>query len=242
MSKKFLVAIAEALPKKSRKSLLEKQAFSGMMQELHSVLIKTVIMHPKKERSFVIIKPDGVQRSLIGEIISRFERTGLKITGLKFGILDSKKVWEHYSKDDEWFLSKGSNIVAKREAAGLPVEKEAIEYGKDIIRQLEAFMTSGPVVSMVIEGNQAVAIVKKIVGGTEPATSDVGTIRGDLTIDSYGIAAVDDRAVRNLIHCSDQVDEAEREIGIWFSPEELVAYRHINEAMLYDVNLDGIME
>lgn len=199
-------------------------------------------MHPKKERSFVIIKPDGVQRSLIGEIISRFERTGLKIVGMKFGILDSKKIWDHYAKDDAWFTKKGTNIVANRTEAGLPIEKEAIEYGKDIIRQLEAFMTSGPVVSMVIEGNQAVAIVKKIVGGTEPATSDVGTIRGDLTIDSYAISAVDDRAVRNLIHCSDQVEEANREIELWFAPEELVSYRHINEGMLYDVNLDGIME
>jgi len=199
-------------------------------------------MHPKKERSFVIIKPDGVQRSLIGEIISRFERTGLKIVGLKFGVLDSKKIWDHYAKDDEWFIKKGTNIVNNRTEAGLPVEKEAIEYGKDIIRQLEAFMTSGPVVSMVLEGNQAVAIVKKLVGGTEPATSDVGTIRGDLTIDSYAISAVDDRAVRNLIHCSDQVVEAEREIALWFKPEELLSYRHINEAMLYDVNLDGILE
>lgn len=199
-------------------------------------------MHPKKERTFVIIKPDGVQRSLIGEIISRFERAGLKIVGLKFGMLESEKVWKHYSKDDVWFQTKGEGIVKSLQEAGRPIEKEAIEYGKDIIRALEKFMTAGPVVSLVLEGNQAVAVVKKLVGGTEPATSDVGTIRGDFTLDSYDMATVDDRAVRNLIHCSDKVEEAEREIELWFDEKELISYKHIRESILYDVNLDGILE
>lgn len=198
--------------------------------------------HPKKERTFVIIKPDGIQRSLVGEIIGRFERTGLKIVSMKFGMAEEKKFWDHYNKDDAWFLKKGTNIVNDRTTAGLPVEKEALEYGKDIIRALVKFMTAGPVVMMVIEGNQAVGVVKKLVGGTEPATSDVGTIRGDLTSDSYAISAVDDRAVRNLIHCSDAVEEAQREIALWLKPEDVVDYKLVNEAILYDVNLDGIME
>jgi nucleoside-diphosphate kinase len=103
-------------------------------------------------------------------------------------------------------------------------------------------MTSGPVLMMVWEGNQAVAVVQKLTGTTEPSSSDVGTIRGDLTVDSYTIAAVDDRAVRNLIHCSDAVEEAQREINIWFAPEEILSYRLVNEQILYDVNLDGILE
>ncbi len=199
-------------------------------------------MHPKKERTFVIIKPDGVQRSLIGEIIKRFERVGLKIVGMKLGVLDASKIWDHYSKDEAWFLKKGNNIITDRTENNLPIEKSALEYGKDIIRALEQFMTSGPVVSLVIEGNQAVAVVKKIVGGTEPTTSDVGTIRGDFTLDSYALSAVDDRAVRNLIHCSDQIDEAAREIELWFDKKDIIDYRLISEAMLYDVNLDGIFE
>ncbi|MEX0931560.1 MAG: nucleoside-diphosphate kinase [Candidatus Paceibacterota bacterium] len=198
--------------------------------------------HPKKERTFVIIKPDGIQRSLIGEILKRFERTGLKIVGMKFTMLDEKKLWKHYNKDDAWFEKKGTNIVKDRTEAGLPVEKEAIEYGKDIIRALVSFMTAGPVVMMVLEGNQAVAVVKKLVGETEPATSDVGTIRGDLTLDSYAISAVDDRAVRNLIHCSDEVQNAETEIKLWFDSSDLINYRHIGEEILYDINLDGIKE
>ena len=198
--------------------------------------------HPKKERTFVIIKPDGVQRSLMGEIISRYERTGLKLIGLKFGLAEEAKFWSHYNKDDAWFLKKGTKIVEDKKAAGLPVTKEPIEYGKDIIRQLVKFMTAGPVLMMVWEGNQAVAVVTKITGTTEPSSSDVGTIRGDYTVDSYGISAVDDRAVRNLIHCSDMPSEAEREIAIWFTPAELTSYRLMTEAMLYDVNLDGILE
>jgi nucleoside-diphosphate kinase len=200
------------------------------------------IPHPKTERSFVIIKPDGVQRSLIGEILSRFERTGLKLVAIKLTTLDSERIWKHYDKDDEWFLKKGTRIAADRAAAGLSAEKEPIEYGKDIIRALDRYMTSGPVVIMVWEGNQAVSVVTKIVGDTAPANSDVGTIRGDLTSDSYDIAAVDDRAVRNLIHCSDTPENAQKEIELWLTPEELVQYRLLNEAILYDVNLDGILE
>lgn len=200
------------------------------------------IPHPKTERSFVIIKPDGIQRSLIGEILSRFERTGLKLVSLKMVVLDSDRIWKHYDKDDEWFTKKGLRIAEDRKAAGLSAEKEPIEYGKDIIRALEKYMTSGPVVVMVWEGNSAVAVVTKIVGETAPASADVGTIRGDLTIDSYDIAAVDDRAVRNLIHCSDTPENAEKEIALWLGDDEVMKYRLLNEAILYDVNLDGIME
>jgi nucleoside-diphosphate kinase len=196
----------------------------------------------KRERSFVIIKPDGVQRSLIGEVIKRIERTGLKIAALKLVVPTEEQCWTHYNKDEAWFLSKGERIIKERTEAGVPVEKEAIEYGRDIVRQLVKFMTSGPVVAMVIEGNQAVGIITKIVGGTEPMSSDVGTIRGDLTLDSYALAGIDGRAVRNLIHCSDKPTEAEREIPIWFKPEEIISYRLVADQILYDVNLDGILE
>ncbi|MDO8523885.1 MAG: nucleoside-diphosphate kinase [bacterium] len=198
--------------------------------------------HPKEERTFVIIKPDGVQRGLVGEIIKRYERTGLKLVGMRFGVADEKKFWEHYNKGDAWYLKKGTRILEDKKANNLPADKEPMEYGKDIIRQLVKFMTSGPVLMMVWEGNQAAAVVKKITGDTEPSTSDVGTIRGDLTVDSYNIAAVDDRAVRNLIHCSESSEEAKREIAIWFTDAEMTEYRLVGEQILYDVNLDGILE
>jgi nucleoside-diphosphate kinase len=195
-----------------------------------------------KEQTLVIIKPDAVQRGLIGDIISRIERTGLKITALKLIVASEDVLWQHYNKDDAWFIAKGTIAIESRKAQGLPIEKEAIEYGKDILRANIEFMTSGPVIAFVVQGNQSVGVVKKLVGGTEPLTSDVGTIRGDYTVDTYSLANSSSRAVRNLLHCSDKVEEAEREIQLWFSESEIVKYRLANERILYDVNLDGILE
>lgn len=200
------------------------------------------MVHPSKERTFVIIKPDGVQRGLVGEILKRIERVGLKVSALKMVVPTEEQCWTHYNKDEAWFLKKGERTVNDRNAAGLVVDKEPVEYGKDIVRALVQFMTSGPVVAMVLSGNQAVGIIQKLVGGTEPLTSDVGTIRGDFTLDSYALSGQDERAVRNLIHSSDKPEEAEREIKIWFKPEEIIGYRQLNEEILYDVNLDGILE
>lgn len=200
--------------------------------------------HPKKDRTLVLLKPDAIQRSLIGEIISRFERVGLKLAGMKFVVPTEDQCWTHYHKDDAWFLKKGTGIVENRTKLGLPVEKEAIEYGRDIIGAVVKYMTAGPIVAMVWEGNAAVNVVKKLVGGTEPTTSDVGTIRGDYTIDSYYLCDIDgSRGMRNLMHCTDgDQAEAKRETDIWFTDSELITYRLVQDEILYDVNLDGILE
>lgn len=198
--------------------------------------------HPKQEQTLVILKPDAIQRSLMGTIIARIENTGLKFVAMKMLLPTADQCWTHYNKNDEWFMKKGTRIVEDRKAQNLPIEKEAMDYGKDIIKSNVDFFTSGPVLAFIVEGNQSVAIVKKIVGGTEPTTSDVGTIRGDLTVDSYALSSIDNRAVRNLVHCSDSPEEALREIPIWFTPADILKYRLVQEQILYDVNLDGILE
>jgi len=200
--------------------------------------------HPKQERTLVIIKPDGVQRSLIGEITSRFERVGLKLVGMKLVVPEDKQCWDHYNKDDIWFLKKGANITENRTKLGLPIEKSSLEYGKDIIGNVVKFMTSGPVVAMVWEGNSAISVVKKITGSTEPSTAQIGTIRGDYGIESYFLCDTDgSRGMRNIIHCTDgDQAEADREINLWFKGSELITYRLVQEEILYDVNLDGILE
>lgn len=198
--------------------------------------------HPRYERTFVIVKPDGVQRGLTGEVIERIERSGLKMIGMKFIVATREQAAAHYGKGDAWCTKVGQRTVDRIVGEGGKPAKEAVAYGRDVLNGLLDFLTCSPVVIMAWEGNQAVGIVKKIVGGTEPLTSDVGTIRGDLTLDSYDIANIDGRAVRNLVHCSDMVEEAKRELGIWFKAEELVNWRSIQERMLYDVNLDGILE
>lgn len=194
---------------------------------------------PQQERSLVILKPDAVQRSLVGEIIGRFERAGLKISAIKMIMATENQLITHYNKTDEWYEKKGKGIVVDMEANNIPVTKEPIEYGKDIIRNMVRYMTAAPVVAMVLEGNQACAVITKLVGTTEPSTSDVGTIRGDLTLDSYSHATIENRGVRNLIHCSESPAEAEREMAIWFTDAEKMNYVTAGERIMYDVNFDN---
>lgn len=192
--------------------------------------------HPHQERSLVLLKTDAVQRSLVGEIIKRFEQTGLKISAMKMLNASEAQLLEHYNKDDVWYEKKGLGIVEELKTQGTEVTKEPIEYGKDIIRTVVKYMQESPVVALVLEGNKATAVVTKIVGTTEPTTSDVGTIRGDYTVDSFGHATYENRAVRNLVHQSESPEEAEREIKIWFAEDELMQYTTAQERIMYDVN------
>ena len=197
---------------------------------------------PHQERSLVLLKPDTVQRSLVGEVIKRFENTGLKISAMKMIVPTEAQLLIHYNKDDSWYQRKGEGIVAELTAQGKEINKEPLEYGKDIIRTIVHYMTAAPVVAMILEGNKAVSVVTKIVGTTEPSTSDVGTIRGDYTLDSYSHATFENRAVRNLVHQSESPEEAEREIVIWFKDEEIMDYATAQERIMYDVNFDGVNE
>ena len=190
--------------------------------------------HPHQERTLVLLKPDTVQRSLIGEIIGRFERVGLKLTAMKMVMPTEKQLEDHYNKDDEWYLKKGERMVEDLKANNLPVEKEAIEYGRDIIRVVVRYMKEAPVIALVLEGNKAVDVVTKLTGTTEPSTSDVGTIRGDFTIDSYEHSTYENRGVKNLIHCSETPEEAERELKLWFTEEEVHDYVTAQERIMYE--------
>lgn len=200
-------------------------------------------MEIQKEQTLVIIKPDGIQRSLVGEIIKRVERTGMKLTAMKMMIPNIEVVKSHYLSDDQWLENVGKkSIEAYKKKGKNPPTDNPEEAGKKVLDSLIKYMTSGPVVAMVWQGAHAASIVRKIVGGTEPLTSDVGTLRGDFVIDSYEIADLDGRAVRNIIHASGSTQEAEKEIKLWFSDSEVLKYRLIQEQILYDVNLDGILE
>jgi nucleoside-diphosphate kinase len=197
----------------------------------------------KKERTLVLIKPDGVQRSLIGEIIKRFERSGLKLAGMKMAVATAERIEKHYTVDPEWRRVTGEKTIKSYKDKGLTSPSEdPLAITAIILENLKKYMASGPVVAMIWQGVHAVKIVRKITGGTEPLTSDVGTIRGDFVLDSYQLSDADGRAVRNLIHASGSVEEAEKEISLWFRPEEIINYRLVQEQILYDVNLDGILE
>lgn len=197
----------------------------------------------KQEKTLVIVKPDGVQRSLIGEVIKRYEQTGLKLVALKMVIPSPEKALEHYSIDPEWAARLGNKTFETMKARGETIPDMTPEaYAETIRATLKKYLSSGPVVVMVWQGMNAIGIVRKITGATEPLSSTPGTIRGDYTIDSYVAGNTDNRAVRNIIHSSGSAMEAEKEVKIWFKPEEILDYRLVAEAIIYDANLDGILE
>ena len=197
----------------------------------------------QQERSLILIKPDGVQRRLIGEIIGRFERAGLKLTAMKLVIPTAAQATEHYPSTKEWFTNVGKKFFKEELARGEEVaEEKFIEAAQKVKDGLVKFVTAGPIVAMVWQGNHSVAVCRKLIGGTEPTTSDVGTIRGDFTIDSYSLANNDGRAVRNLVHGSESPAEAERELQVWFDKNDICNYKVVDEVLLTDVSLDGIKE
>lgn len=197
----------------------------------------------KKERSLVLIKPDGVQRTLIGEIIKRYERSGLKLIGLKMLLPNREVVESHYMVEPNWKEKTGQKTIESYEKKGeTPPSDDPEEMGSRILEALVKYLVSGPVVAMIWEGMNAVGVIRKLTGDTQPMVSDVGTIRGDFTLDSYKMADMDNRSVRNLVHASSSTREAENEIEIWFDDDEVWEYTLAHDKILYDVNLDGILE
>lgn len=197
----------------------------------------------KNEKTLILIKPDGIQRSLVGEIIRRFERVGLKLVAVKMIVPKSDFIERHYTVNPEWRRVTGEKTIKNYHDKGLkPPYEDPHKITEIILDNLKKFMTSGPIIAMVWQGVHAVKLTRKLVGGTEPFTSDVGTIRGDFVLDSYQLSDTDGRAIRNLVHASGSVEDAEKEINLWFEPEEIINYRIVSERILYDVNLDEILE
>jgi len=182
------------------------------------------------ERTLALIKPDGVLRGMTGQILSRLENVGLKIVGIKILIPSEEKVSRHYP--DEWFESVGKKNIEYYKSKGLPITETPLEAGMRIKQKLIRYFTSGPVIPIVLEGDFAVQILRKLAGPTDPLSAPPGTIRGDFSLDSYNIADGQDRAIKNLIHASGSVEEAKREIAIWFDETELCSYQSFFEEIL----------
>lgn len=191
------------------------------------------------ERSLVLVKPDGVQRALVGEILSRFEKAGLKVLGLKMVWVDKAHVAKHYpdSRKDliEGIGQKTLDMYAKY---GLDAKErlgtdDPMKIGLMVNEWNQDFLSSGPVVAMVLEGVHAIDSVRMITGHTFPATAVPGTIRGDHSIDSPALANLKKRPVRNLVHASGNPAEADYEITLWFKPEELHGYKRADEDVMF---------
>lgn len=179
------------------------------------------------ERTFVMIKPDGVRRGLVGRIISRLEDVGLKLVGLKILRADKELVREHYPDDPGWLKAVGEKTLMTYKEYGMDPLKQIgtddpVQIGRWVREKLVEFITSGPVVAMVWEGNHAIEVVRKLVGNTVPLFAGPGTIRGDFSADSPDLANREGRPVYNLVHASGDPEEAEREVRLWFRDEELL--------------------
>jgi nucleoside-diphosphate kinase len=190
-------------------------------------------MNKHAERTLVLLKPDAVQRSLVGEIITRFERVGLKIVALKLVLPTKELAGEHYAADEEWMKVLGEKTLSSYEKKGIKLNRTALEQGQLVRKQLMDFLSYSPVVAMVLEGHNAVAHVRKLVGATSPADAVPGTIRADLSFETYMLADNLGRPVQNLIHASGAVNEAEREIKVWFTDKEVHTWKRVDEEFLY---------
>jgi len=192
----------------------------------------------KKQKALLIIKPDGVQRGLIGKIISRFEQVGLKIIGLKFQWAEKEKIIAHYPETDAWFKKVGERTLTNYAKKGLDAKKvfgtdDAILIGKTVKKWLIDYLQESPVFLAVVEGYECIEIVRKISGNTIPVLAAPGTIRGDFSHDSIELANEQNRPLRNIIHASDTPEDGEKEVNLWFKPEELFDYELAGEKFMF---------
>lgn len=192
----------------------------------------------KEEKTVVLIKPDGVKRGLVGEIISRIEKRGLKIIALNMIWATKEQIDGHYPKDEKWIARLGEKTKETYEKYGFNLKKElgtedTKKIGKMVRGWLIEFLASGPMVKIVVKGIHAVDMVRKLCGNTMPALAEMGTIRGDFSVDSAAAANRGKRSVHNIIHASESDKETEHELAFWFSPEEIHDYKRAEDDIMF---------
>jgi nucleoside-diphosphate kinase len=190
------------------------------------------------ETTLVLIKPDGVKRGIVGRVLTRFEEVGLKIVALKIVQVSREHAENHYPNTPEWIKGMGEKTIQTYQDQGKdPIQEigtaDPTEIGNTIKDWNVDYLTSGPLVALVLEGAHAISVVRKMCGFTLPAFAEPGTIRGDFSITSPIVANELKRAVRNLVHASSDPEEAAHEIGHWFSEDELCSYETAAEAVMF---------
>ncbi len=194
--------------------------------------------HIKQQQTLVLVKPDGVKRGLIGEVIARIERRGLKVVAIKMVVVDRAHLENHFPKDEEWMArlgDKGLKTFTEYNIDPMDVmgTSDRKEIGAKVKESLFAYMISGPIIAIVVEGLHAIDMVRKVAGNTLPVFADMGTIRGDFSVDSPAIANTEGRAIYNIMHASETPEEAKNEINLWFKPEELHSYKRADEDVMF---------
>lgn len=186
-------------------------------------------MKVKKEQTVVLIKPDAVKRAIVGEVISRFEKVGLKIVAAKLIWVDSVHVGKHYSDNEEYSRRVGEKTLENYKKYGIDAHEDLgttdpLKIGKMIRKWNMDYITQGPVFALLLEGYGAVALVRKMLGVLFPFDSAPGTIRGDYALDSFLTANLAKRSAANIIHASGSIEEAKFERKLWFKEKEIYEY------------------
>jgi nucleoside-diphosphate kinase len=195
---------------------------------------KQFFMNP--ERTLLIIKPDAVKRGMIGTIIETFEKTGLKLMGAKMVRPDAEVIKNHYPGTPEWVAEMGNKTLASFKQSGTDVKKvmgteDPKELGQFVYDRLIKYWQEGPIVVMVFQGQNAVAVCRKLRGHTIPALADAGTLHATYSFDSSTLSSSLDRVVKTFVHASGSVDEAEREIAYWFKGVTFTNYVRETDAL-----------
>ena len=181
----------------------------------------------------VLVKPDGVERALIGAVIGRFESAGLKVIGIKMLKATGEQVARHYTDDESWLVSVGTKTKKAYASKGIEVKESEREIGIRIRSLLMKELVRGPIVAMALQGNAATEVARKIAGATEPKSADPSTIRGAYASDTYALADSNGRPVRNIVHVSENAELSEKELAVWFSDDELFDYTRADERQMY---------
>jgi nucleoside-diphosphate kinase len=187
----------------------------------------------RRERTLVLIKPDAVMRKLVGEIIGRFEKKGLKIIAMKMQWPTDAQVNRHYTDSEEWLKSSGQRTYDGYLEKGVEPPAKPRDLALNTRRKLIESLQAGPVVALVIEGAHSIEVVRKMRGATSPLFADVGTIGFDYSLESYELADAGNWAIKNIIHASDSPENAQLEMDIWFGKGEIHDYISAEDHILY---------
>jgi nucleoside-diphosphate kinase len=187
----------------------------------------------RRERTLVVIKSDAVVRKIVGELLTRFERKGFKIVGMKLVWPDDELAARHYTDSEEWLVGSGTRTYEGYVERGITPPLQPRELGLNTRRKLMEHLTAGPVVAMALEGAHVVELVRRMRGSTNPLSAEVGTIGFDYTVDSYELADAGDWAIKNVMHASDSAENAASEIALWFRAHELYDYDTATDHVVY---------
>ena len=192
----------------------------------------------KKQRALIVLKPDAVCRGLMGKIVQRFENVGLTTIGLKFIWAAENQIANHYPSTDKWFTTVGQRTLTNYAKKGLDAKKvfatdQPIAIGKTVKQWLIKYLQQSPLLIFVLEGYDAIELIRKLCGNTIPLLAASGTIRGDFAHDTIDLANQQNRPLKNIIHASDTVEDGEKEIKVWFNPEELFTYSRSDEEIMF---------